>query len=316
MAVNAMPADDEFLAAVARLAWRETDAVERTYGALAYHADARRWVITELEPQVAIRIKRTFARISVTQVGSFTFPDSDENRLELEWFISRYPLNVSAADRARLAEGRQRFARARSEIEAIFNKGWVPSSQPARLKPGVVLRPNQARAVEIAQRMGRLIIADDVGLGKTLAALACAMDERFLPMAICCEAHVSTQWQKDFIEPFTTLSSHVIQSTQPYPPPDVDAYIFRYSNQWGWVDIAATGRFRSVIFDEVQNLRHGRGTQKGRAADVFARNAAFAQFRKFPTFAVWHARPMSSPRDGAIARGCARNPRFPQVGPT
>lgn len=265
---------DDLLVAAARLAWRDGEVVERTYGALAFHAEARRWVITELEPQVAIRIKRVFARISATQVGSFSFPDSDENRLELQWFIERYPLRISAADRERLSEGRLRYERVRSELEQVLQKDWKPSSVPPRLKEGVVLRPNQARAVEVAKRMGRLVIADDVGLGKTLAALACAMEDRFLPMAICCEAHVSTQWQKEFIEPFTTLSSHVIQGTQPYPLPDVDAYIFRYSNQWGWVDIAASGRFRTAIFDEVQNLRHGRGTQKGQAASVFANNAA------------------------------------------
>jgi hypothetical protein len=271
--VNMILQGDDLLAAAARLAWHD-DGPPRTYGRLAFHAEARRWVITELEPQVAIRMKRTFARISATQVGSFTFPDSDENRLELEWFLSRYPLEVTAGDRRRLSEGRLRFERTRAEIERVFAKDWTPSITPARLRPGVQLRPHQARAVEIAQRVGRLLIADDVGLGKTLAALACAMDERFLPIAIACEAHVSEQWQKDFIEKFTTLTSHVIQGTQPYPLPDVDAYIFRYSNQWGWVDIAATGRFRTAIFDEVQNLRHGRNTQKGQAADVFAKHAA------------------------------------------
>jgi superfamily II DNA or RNA helicase len=272
--LNVHFASDDLLAAAARLAWREGEASERTYGNLAYVEEARRWVITELEPQVAIRAKRIFPRLSVTQVGSFTFVDSDEARSELEWFIERYPLVISPADRAQLSEGRIRFERIRSEIDQVLTRDWQPSGRPARLRPNKTLRPNQARAVEVARRTGRLLIADDVGLGKTLAALAAAMEERFLPIAICCEAHVSEQWQREFIQEFTTLSSHVIQSTKPYPLPDVDAYIFRYSNQWGWCDIASTGRFRSAIFDEVQNLRHGRGTQKGAAASVFASHAA------------------------------------------
>jgi hypothetical protein len=272
--VNMALQSDDILAAAERLAWRDGDASERTYGRLGYHAEAHRWVITELEPQVAIRIKRIFPRISATQVGSFTFADSDETRAEIEWFLERYPLVVSAFDRARLSEGRIRFERIRAELEQVLMADWRPSSAPARLRDGVTLRPNQARAVEIARRMGRLLVADDVGLGKTHAALAAVMDDRFLPCAIFAEAHVSTQWQKDFIEPFTTLSSHVIQGTQPYVLPVVDIYIFKYSNAFGWVDIADTGRFRSVVFDEVQNLRHGRGTDKGNAADVFAKNAA------------------------------------------
>lgn len=265
---------DDFLEAASRLAWREGEVAARTYGRLAYSTEARRWVITELEPQVAIRIKRIFPRISSTQVGSYTFTDSDESRAEIEWFLARYPLDVSVEDRAQLCEGRIRFERIRIELEQVLAPTWQPSSAPARLRDGVMLRPNQARAVEISRRMGRLLVADDVGLGKTHAALAAVMDEQFLPCAVFAEAHVATQWQKDFIEAFTTLSSHVIQGTKPYVLPVVDVYVFKYSNAFGWVDIADTGRFRSVVFDEVQNLRHGRGTDKGNAADVFARNAA------------------------------------------
>jgi hypothetical protein len=119
----------------------------------------------------------------------------------------------------------------------------------------------------------RLLVADDVGLGKTLGALAAVMDERFLPAAVLVEAHVANQWQDEFVGKCTTLSSHVIQTVAPYVLPVRDIYIFKYSNAHGWVNVAETGRFRSVIFDEIQNLRHGRGTQKGAAADVFARNA-------------------------------------------
>jgi hypothetical protein len=264
---------DDLLAAAAALAWRDDDAAERTYGRLAYAPEASRWVITELAPQVAIRAKRIFARISSTQVGSYTFGDNDEARAELEWFMARYPLVISDVDRARLAEGRLRFARIRQEIDAVLSGAWTPSAQPARLREGWVLRPNQARVVEVAHRTSRLLVADDVGLGKTLGALAAVMDERFLPAAVLVEAHVANQWQDEFVGKCTTLSSHVIQTVAPYVLPVRDIYIFKYSNAHGWVNVAETGRFRSVIFDEIQNLRHGRGTQKGAAADVFARNA-------------------------------------------
>ncbi|MGJ5163183.1 SNF2-related protein [Bradyrhizobium sp. HKCCYLR1051] len=264
---------DDLLAAAARLAWRDDATAERTYGRLAYDAEASRWVITELAPQVAIRAKRIFARISSTQVGSYTFADNDETRAELEWFMGRYPLVITDADRTQLAEGRQRFTRIRQEIDEVLSGTWVPSSQPARLRDGKSLRSNQARAVEVLHRVSRLLVVDDVGLGKTLGALAAVMDERFLPAAVLVEAHVANQWQDEFIAEFTTLTSHVIQTVAPYVLPIRDVYIFKYSNAHGWVNVAETGRFRSVIFDEVQNLRHGRVTQKGAAADVFARNA-------------------------------------------
>jgi hypothetical protein len=100
------------------------------------------------------------------------------------------------------------------------------------------------------------------------------MDERFLPCAIVVQVHVANQWFDEFIQKFTTLSAHIIAGTSPYVLPIRDAYIFKYSNMAGWTDVADTGRFRSVIFDEVQELRHGEMTQKGQAAKIFANNAA------------------------------------------
>ena len=268
------PQNDDILAAAELLAWRDEDGAERTYGKLEYQPHARRWVISGLEPQVAIRVKRIFPRISLTQVGLFGFADNDEARAELEWFLARYPMVVSARDREMLAEGRVRFERIRSEVHQVLQPDWSPAGELAQLRDGFALRANQARAVEVARRLGRLIVADDVGLGKTLAAIASVMDPRFLPVAIIVQPQLAIQWQRDFIQQFTTLTSHVIQGTQYYVLPVVDCYIFKYTNIFGWTDVAATGRFRSVIFDEVQEIRHGKGTLKGGSAKVFADNAA------------------------------------------
>lgn len=78
--MTALAQSDDFLAAVSRLAWREQDGAERSYGSLAFAGG--RWVIADIEPHVAIRLKRVFPRLDPTQVGSFHFPDSDENRAE------------------------------------------------------------------------------------------------------------------------------------------------------------------------------------------------------------------------------------------
>jgi hypothetical protein len=274
MNVSAQHQSDELLAWAEQHAWRDSDASERLYGKLTYDRERKRWIISGLEPQVAIRVKRIFPRISLTQVGLFGFADNDEVRAELEWFLGRYPLDVAPADRALLCEGRVRFERIRSEIHQVMQPEWGASTALPRLKEGYALRPNQARAVEVAKRLGRLIIADDVGLGKTLSGLAAVMDERFLPCAIVVQVHVANQWFDEFIQKFTTLSAHIIAGTSPYVLPIRDAYIFKYSNMAGWTDVADTGRFRSVIFDEVQELRHGEMTQKGQAAKIFANNAA------------------------------------------
>jgi hypothetical protein len=113
---------------------------------------------------------------------------------------------------------------------------------------------------------------DDVGLGKTESALGVIADPACLPAAIVVEPHLATQWAERMALR-THLRPHIIDGTKPYPLPEADAYIFRYSNIHGWVDIAATGKFRSVVYDEVQSLRHGEITTKGAACKVFTEHA-------------------------------------------
>ena len=133
--------------------------------------------------------------------------------------------------------------------------------------------PAQAQAIEIARRRGRLLVGDDVGLGKTVIGIGAILDPAFLPAAIVVQAHLAFQWANK-IKEFSTLRPHIIAGTQPYPLPEADVYVFRYSNIAGWVDIAETGRFRSVVFDEIQELRTGTSTAKGQAGRVFSQAAS------------------------------------------
>lgn len=267
--------DDGFLALVATLAWRDEPAKpKRLYGHLSFDPARSRWDIEKVPPFLALRIKQIFPRISKTQVGSFSFVDFDETRSDLLWFTERYPLEISAGDLARLHEGRAQFEIVRDRVEAVLTPDWKPSSRSAYFKPHVELRDNQARAIEVAQMLGRLLVADDVGLGKSVTGCGCVMRPDFLPAAIIVPAQNSSQWRDEVVNEFTTLRAHTIGVTKPYALPDADVYIFRWTNIFGWVDIAADGRFRSVVFDEIQEVRTGTGTNKGHAARIFARNAA------------------------------------------
>jgi hypothetical protein len=181
---------------------------------------------------------------------------------------------VSADDRARLTEGRQRFeahprrdrAGAAHRLAAVRRAAAAARGLEAAAEPG-------ARGREVARRLGRLMIADDVGLGKTLGALAAVMDDRF-----CRRRSSASRMSRRSGRRISSASSPRCPRTWSSRRSStccrrrlLHLQIFQ---RHGWVDIAATGRFRSVIFDEVQNLRHGIGTPKGAAAKVFADNAA------------------------------------------
>lgn len=270
--------DDALLVRAAALAWNDA-APKRSYGKLHLNAERCRWFMTGLPPYLALRVKQMFPRINKAEVGQFSFPDFDETRADLLWFLDRYPLTLSPADFAELQNGHIRFELARDNVEAVLSPTWSPRPsygfRDRHLITGepVTLRDNQPRAIEIAQMLGRLLIADDVGLGKSISGLGCIMKPEFLPAAVISLANNAFQWRDDMVTPFTALRPHVIDKTTPYKLPEADVYIFRWTNIAGWTDIAATGQFRSVIFDEIQEARHGSATQKGAAGRVFTDNA-------------------------------------------
>lgn len=245
--------------------------VLRPYGTLAFTGG--RWVMSGIPPHVALKLKAMFPGIRKDQVEVFTFTHTPEICSDLVWFTYRYPMTMSEADAAMLAAGKRAFLQARDAVESILLPEWTPPPGHG-LREGRALYLGQAQAVEMLLKTGRLLCMDDVGLGKTLVALgALASSPQHLPAAIVVQAHLPSQWVKKFITPFTHLRAHVITGTTPYALPPADLYIFKYSNIGGWADIAATGLFKAVVFDEIQELRHGRSTAKGGAARVFSDHA-------------------------------------------
>lgn len=244
----------------------------RVYGQLALDNAAGRWRLSGLDPHVALRLKGMFPKVPKTETKVFSFRHTPDACADLDWFTQRYPMRMSDADRRALKGGKRAFLWEQDEVELIMGGGWEPPPFVG-FKPGKAPYPSQLQAIELAKRLGRLLVGDDVGLGKTVIALGSVLEARFLPAAIIVQAHLSMQWANKVRE-FTSLRVHVIAGTTPYPLPEADVYVFRYSNIAGWVDIAATGRFASVVFDEVQELRTGTGTAKGKAGQVFAQHAS------------------------------------------
>ncbi|MGF3022709.1 SNF2-related protein [Methylobacterium aquaticum] len=244
----------------------------RVFGRLALRHPDSMWVMTGIEPHVALKLKGTFPKVPKTEAKTFTFRHSPETCADLDWFLIRYPMAMDEGDRRALKAGKHSFDRSVDDLERILLPDWQPPAFTG-FREGLALYGYQAQAVEVARQRGRLLLGDDVGLGKTITALGTLTDSTCLPAAIVVQAHLAFQWA-NFVKKFTHLRPHVIGGTQPYDLPQADLYIFRYSNIAGWVDIAEKGLFRSIVFDEVQELRTGTKTQKGQAAAVFARAAA------------------------------------------
>lgn len=239
-------------------------------GLLRYHAGERKWQVQDLAPHVAIAFKRLFPRADKAKTIHI-LDDSDELRSDLAWFRMRYPLETP--DAHVLEEGAARVRHREAVRGEILQPNWKPP-KAVGFRKGKAPRPYQQQATALALRNNALLLGDDVGFGKTISAIDMMCSGAPLPAAIVVEPHLAQQWY-DRIREFSRLRAHVVESRNPYTLPRAGAYIFRYSNIAGWVDALPQLKFPSVIYDEIQQLRHGTETAKGQACSIASTLADF-----------------------------------------
>jgi len=233
------------------------------------------WWHFKAEPHILLRLKRVFEKISKTQYDVVTLSDSDENRRDLEWFLLRYPLDISERDIRNLRDGARRMEETVNTLEKIVDTKYKPKSYPMALPP----RLYQAQAAEIILRNGFLLVADDVGLGKTAEAITCFTNPKTLPALVVTLAGVlPRQWEDEIRKFMPQLTTHIIKSRKVYEIPRVngkgpDVLITNYHKLDEWAHFLA-GYVRMVVFDECQELRRS-NSNKYAAARKIAHSARF-----------------------------------------
>lgn len=243
----------------------------RTYGTLSLTGD--KWVYDNVPPHVAIRLKQLFPRIPKHRTSPFEFPNDKSHCADLAWFTQRYPVSITLNDSITLEGGRQQFEQDNAAMEAILRPDYRPKALIG-LRDGQQIRPYQGQAIELTLLRHALLLGDDVGLGKTYTTAGLLLDSRTLPAAVVMQVHLQQQWLEK-IEAFTHLTCHKIKGTKPYNLPHADVYLFRYSQLAGWIDTFGDGFFKTVAFDEIQELRTGTKSDKGCAAKRLADNAVY-----------------------------------------
>jgi len=236
----------------------------------------------EAQPHVMIRLKRIFDR-AVKSHGEVWLKNTDEICRDLLWFIQRYPLELSDEDFQRIEGAASAFDRRAQMFEQLLGGVLVPQKFDLVLP----LREYQSVAAELALRTRGLLIADDVGLGKTVEVIAMLTDPRTRPALIVTLTHLPIQWQREFTKFAPQLRTHIIKKGTPYPLDRLpgkhdflrpkrqmpDVFITNYHKLSGWVDVLA-GMIKTIAFDEVQELRRS-DSDKSRAAREIAAKAEF-----------------------------------------
>lgn len=241
------------------------------FGMLWYIQD--QWMLEEMPPHVIIRMKQLFPRINKGQTQPFFFPDTPSMCADLVWFTMRYPMEMTQKDRDYLHKQVQSYEINQAQMGAILKPDYI-TPERQMLREGQVLRHYQAVAADLAFQRKSLLLGDDVGLGKTYSAAGLLSYPQVLPAAVVVQSHLQTQWAEKLGE-FTTLQIHQIESTSPYDLPAADVYVFKYSALYGWIDTFEDGFFKAVVYDEVQELRRGSESMKGRGAKVLSEYAEY-----------------------------------------
>ncbi len=218
------------------------------------------WSI-QCEPQVAMRLKRVFPKLN-RRAGTIVLSDTAENGRELSWFLQRYPMRIDMADAAHMESREATHKALTADIGRILSNDY----RPREFKLGLPPREYQRMAADLALRTRGLLIADDVGLGKTCTAICAIADPSARPALVVTLTHLPRQWKAELERFIPGIRVHILKTGTPYPleraPGQTDIFdgglpdviISNYHKLLRWAD-EFTGLVRTVVFDEAHELR-------------------------------------------------------------
>ena len=261
------PVDREELPAYLRLPEGEP---VRYYGTLSYNRRSRCWTVKG-DPSVTEVCKRLFPGSAGSRRGEARFTAHRRAVGDLMWLMLRFPLEVKPSDQAlwdRAVRETQEWAIRREQAARM-----PAMAQPPQGSFEGSLMPFQQEGLGWLIAHDRCLLADEMGLGKTVQALAWLASLKAFPALVVPPSHLTRNWAEETAR-FLRVNGqkpriHIIRGLKPYDLPEADIYILHYLLLRGWKEQLREFPVRAVIFDEIQELRHG-GTEKYSAASLLS----------------------------------------------
>lgn len=235
------------------------------------------WAI-DAKPFVMQRLRALFPKARGQRAGQHThrgliLPETQTVAKDLLWLMDRYPMDMHPDVQSKVDKLAAQYDRAiAAATKGDSNQLWALGA--GALEMAEPARPHQVGFRNLALDVRRLLLADDIGLGKTISAITLLCDETSRPAVIVVPTHLTRQWDKQVHRFLPGASRHIIKGRTPYALPEVDVYITAYTRLQGWEDVLVPMAPQTVIFDEVQDLRHVDTTKRAiarglsEAADV------------------------------------------------
>jgi hypothetical protein len=217
------------------------------------------WLLTA-DPHVMTRLKRIFPRVLQQRAGGLALADTSEVARDIEWVCERWELAPWDFESEAYLQKRADEHRATQETVLGILGGERPDY--GWRKPAIPARDYQMVAANLVHATGRLLIGDDVGLGKTLSGALVLRDPQALPALVVTLTHLPPQWKREMARFLPWLDTHIVTSGKPYDPTkvwvgrgrqrrplagrDPDVLITSYSKLAGWSNDLAGSIARSV----------------------------------------------------------------------
>jgi SNF2 family DNA or RNA helicase len=243
-------------------------------GTLSYNKKRNCWVV-KADPSVTEFCKRLFPGTAGGKRGEARFTAHRRIVGDLNWLMMRFPLAVKPQDEARWQE-------ALADARAYAQRREAAKRLPERVSPAPAvfcgtLTPFQQEGLGFLLRTDRCLLADEMGLGKTVQALAMLAQLAAYPAMVVAPAHLMRNWIGEIARFLhhadgSPIAVHIVRGLKPYDLPPSDIYLMHYLLLRGWKDALPELRLPTVIFDEIQELRHS-GTEKYSAASLLAERA-------------------------------------------
>lgn len=245
---------------------RDVPPGQHTYGTLSYNRRSKCWTIKG-EPCVTELAKRLFPGCDGRGRGVARFTAHRRIIGELNWLMMRYPLEIKETDRSRwesALEDAREYAIRREQAMRMPETATPPKESFT----GELL-PFQQQGLGFMLGSRRCLLADEMGLGKTVQALAFLATTAAYPAVLVVPPHLIRNWERETDRFLPGVRVHVIKGLTPYALPDAEIYIIHYLLLRGWKEVLPELGFRTVIFDEAQELRRN-GTNKYSAASLLS----------------------------------------------
>lgn len=217
-------------------------------------------LILDAEPHVMARVRSMFGSAYTYGRGKYTHRALDinfsqSNCRDIMWISDRYPLEFLNNSFELIKEKSDLYEKILEEVShSDQNKKWELSTNS--LKLALPLREHQIKFYNMARKMKRMLLADTMGTGKTASGISMLCEAENRPAIVIVPPHLCSQWEHELKRFLPDITVHMIKGFKNYDLPKVDVILTTYNRLSPWEDKIAEINFKTIIFDEVHELRH------------------------------------------------------------